>query len=285
MPLFDVACLDDLFAGRALPLLYALFNADPDSQAWVLLAALLGVALALALSVWRTERMFTPSPVITGLDAALCILANATLLFHKAHRLDRDMGVSLSAIPLYVSIILLSEMECTDRLRYIALASVLLVMLPMLVFFSIAEDLPPPNIAPPSSYWTYLFVCLTTAYAASSSPCLHVQGVAMRGATLMAIAALATHSITSLIVDRVGHGALFVTQMAFVVMPSTFIHAKTLRATLGSSTRPLMLAVAVILAGAYDSPVRFHAPAVHQPCSWAVAVLIAAAAVDATFPQ
>ncbi len=273
----DLSCFDDLFAGRALPLLYALYNADPDAQAGVLAAMLLGVALAIALAVWRAENAFAPSAMIRALDASLCIAANATLLFHKAHRLDRDSGVSLTAIPLFVSLILLSEHECQRRLRCIALAATVLVMLPLAVLVSLADDPAPPNLAPPASAWTYLFVCLTAAYAASG-PC-RARHVALRGVVLTATALLSTHRLASLLIDRVGHGALFTTQMALVVMPSSFIHVKTLRADLGH-TRPLMLAIAVILAAAYDSPVRFHAPAVRQPCSWAVVALAAAAAGD-----
>ena len=279
--MLDIACFDDLFAGRALPLLYALFNTDPDSQAWALLAMLTGMALALVLAVWRTKRMFMPTPTIAALDASVCVAMNTTLLFHKAHRLDRDTGVSLTAIPLFVSLILLSEHECSNRLRCIALAATVLIMLPLVIIFSLSEEDTPQNLAPPSSTWTYLFICLTAAYA-TFTQCT-VQAVATRAAIIAATAALSTHGIASLLVDRVGHGAMFTIQMALVVMPSSFIHVKTLRAVLGS-TRSLMLAVAVILAAAYDSPVRFHAPAAHQPFSWAVAVLAAAAAVDIALP-
>ena len=280
--MLDIACFDDLFTGRALPLLYALFNTDPDSHAWALLAMLTGMALAIAIAVWRTERMLTPTPTIAALDASVCIAMNATLLFHKAHRLDRDTGVSLTAIPLFVSLILLSEHECSNRLRCIALAGTVLIMLPLVIIYSLYEEDPPQNLAPSSSIATYLFVCLTAGYAVQCSQC-NVQAMTARAAIIAATAALSTNGIASLLIDRVGHGAIFTIQMALVVMPSSFIHVKTLRAILGS-TRSLMLAVAVILAAAFDSPVRFHAPAVLQQSSWAVAVLTAAAVVDVMLP-
>jgi hypothetical protein len=273
----DLACLDDLLAGRTLPLLYAFVNTDPDSLGYALLAMLAGVALALALAAWRTERRYAPSGGVVALDAALCIGLNATLLFHKAHRLDRDVGTPLAGIPMFVYLVLLSEQECAHRLRGIALAASLLLVLPLAAMLCLTTDDYTPASPPPTTAWSYLFLCLTAAYA-SAHPC-HIKAVAVRGGILVLMLGLCGHCVASLLVDRVGHGAFFTLQMAWAVMPSAFIHVKTLRSVL-ADTRPLMLAVAIILSAAYDSPVRFHAPAVQQASSWAVAVLAAAGAVD-----
>jgi len=284
--MIQIEVLDDLLAGRALPLLYALYNAGPDTDGLAFVAVLCGAGLALALAWWLTPSGSSwqvtaqnPSELMQALDAALCIGLNTTLLFHKAHKLDRNVGVSLSSIPLFVYLILLADHDCKFALRCIKTLCSLLIVLPYTALLASQENEHPipPLQTPAPTHWTYLFLVLNSAYACA--PVLCLQTITYRGFFFAIFTAACSTTTLSFLVDHVGQGGLFIIQMGWVVMVSSFIHIKPLRTTLGQP-RTLMLAVSVILAAAFESPVRFHAEAVHQPASWAVAVLMSAGAVD-----